>query len=266
MLFSVDDAWASVSSDGVVVNGGARRRDEDETRLDLQAINRCRGFMIDSQRTLFKCTIEDSIVLECSYIPYSDPRWALRFTELKKDIDALPQGLKTHIRALGIPAPTNILRILLARTILARPQILIFDGIIHTVQPTMRETILRQLCSRDEPWSVIFMSNDANLTWHVDRRLNPDWVKKHGGAHNLCSIISPERFATVHQPADRRPGLAERTSLEPRRSRPADHVCRVHARSRRSCPHLCRRHAILEHHHPRPRSGKRKSAAPTTQA
>ena len=76
----MDDARASVSSDGVVVNGGARRRDGDETRLDLQAINRCRGFMIDSPLTLFEGTI----------ILYSDVRWALRFSELEKDVDTLP--------------------------------------------------------------------------------------------------------------------------------------------------------------------------------
>ena len=66
-----------------------RRRDGDETRLDLQAINRCRGFMIDSQLTLFEGTIEDNIVLGRSCILYSDVRWALRFTELEDD-DALP--------------------------------------------------------------------------------------------------------------------------------------------------------------------------------
>ena len=77
-----------MSSDGVVVNGGARRRDGDETELDRQAISRCRGFMIDSQLTLFEGTIEDTIVLERSYIPYSDVRWTLRFTELEENVDA----------------------------------------------------------------------------------------------------------------------------------------------------------------------------------
>jgi ABC-type bacteriocin/lantibiotic exporter with double-glycine peptidase domain len=152
--------------------GVLRYNGVDLRHLDLQAINRCRGFMIDSQLTLFEGTIEDNIVLGRSYIPYSDVRWALRFTELEEDVDALPQGLKTHIRAPGkILAPTHIMRILLARAILARPQILIFDGIIHTMHPTMRETVLRRLCSKDEPWSVIFVSNDPNLTPHVDRRI-----------------------------------------------------------------------------------------------
>ncbi|MEK7237057.1 MAG: ATP-binding cassette domain-containing protein [Nitrospirota bacterium] len=152
--------------------GVLRYNGVDLRHLDLQAINRCRGFMIDSQLTLFEGTIEDNIVLGRSYIPYGDVRWALRFTELEEEVDALPQGLKTHIRAQGtILAPTHILRILLARAILARPQILIFDGIIHTMQPTMRETVLRRLCSKDEPWSVIFVSNDPNLTPHIDRRI-----------------------------------------------------------------------------------------------
>lgn len=152
--------------------GVVRYNGVDLRHLDLQAINRCRGFMIDSQLTLFEGTIEDNIVLGRSSIPYSEVRWALSFTELEETVDALPQGLKTHIRAPGIIlAPTHILRILLARAILARPQILIFDGIIHTMHPTMRETVLRRLCSKDEPWSVIFVSNDPNLTPHVDRRI-----------------------------------------------------------------------------------------------
>jgi ABC-type bacteriocin/lantibiotic exporter with double-glycine peptidase domain len=153
-------------------SGVLRYNGVDLRHLDLQAINRCRGFMIDSQLSLFEGTIEDNIVLGRSYIPYGDVRWALRFTELEEDVDALPQGLKTHIRAPGqILASTYIMRILLARAILARPQILIFDGILHNLQPTMRETVLRRLCSKDEPWSVIFVSNDPNLTPHVDRRI-----------------------------------------------------------------------------------------------
>ena len=73
-VFSVNDARASVNSDGVVVNGSVRRRDEDETRLSLQAINRCRELRIDSKRTIFEGTIEDNIVLGHSSTSYSTVR------------------------------------------------------------------------------------------------------------------------------------------------------------------------------------------------
>ncbi|MDP3090650.1 MAG: ATP-binding cassette domain-containing protein [Nitrospira sp.] len=153
-------------------HGVIRYNGVDLRHLDRTAVNRCRGFMLDSQLTLFEGTIEENIVLGRSYVPYSDVRWALRFTELEEEIDALPQGIKSHVRTPGkVLAPTHIMRILLARAILARPQILIFDGIIHNMHPTMRETILRRLCSKDEPWSVVFVSNDPNLTPHVDRRI-----------------------------------------------------------------------------------------------
>lgn len=153
-------------------HGVVRYNGVDLRHLDQLAINRCRGFILDSQLTLFEGTIEENITLGRPYVPYSDVRWALRFTELEEEIDALPQGIKTHARAPGrVLAPSQILRILLARAVLAKPQILIFDGIMHNLQPALRETILRRLCSKDEPWSVVFISNDPNLTPHVDRRI-----------------------------------------------------------------------------------------------
>lgn len=152
--------------------GVIRYNGVDLRHLNLDSVNRFRGFILDSQLSLFEGTLEENIVLGRDYVPYSDVRWALRFAELEEEVDALPQGLKTHVRSAGkIFAPTHIVRILVARAILGRPQLLIFEGILHNMHPAMRETILRRLCSKEEPWSVIFVSNDPNLTPHVDRRI-----------------------------------------------------------------------------------------------
>ncbi|MDC8449691.1 MAG: ABC transporter ATP-binding protein [Nitrospira sp.] len=138
--------------------------------LDLSVVNQCRGFMIDSHLSLIDGTIADNIVWCRSYISYEDVRWALWLTQLQDDVATLPQGINTNISAFGeIPAPTHVLRILLARAILGRPQLLVFDGMIHDMQPTLRDTILRRLCSKDQPWTVIFVSNDSALTSYVDR-------------------------------------------------------------------------------------------------
>ena len=36
------------------------------------------------------------------------------------------------------------------------------------------ELLLRRLCAKDEPWSVVFLSNDPTFVGHVDRRISLD--------------------------------------------------------------------------------------------
>jgi len=147
--------------------------DVDLRDLASGVVNQCRGFMVDAQLSLIDGTIADNIVWRRPYVSYEDVRWALSLTHLQDVIAALPLGLNSDISALGeTPAPTHILRILLARAILGRPKLLIFDGLIHDMQPTLRDTILRRLCSKEESWTVIFVSNDPNLIPYVDRRLS----------------------------------------------------------------------------------------------
>ncbi len=153
-------------------NGVIQYNGVDLRYIDPNAINRCRSVMIDSQLSLIKGTIEENIVMGRSYVTYDDLNWALRFTELEEDVEGLTRGVKSDISALGESlSPTHIVQILLARAILGRPQVLIFDGLIHSLEPSLRERVLRRLCSKDETWSVIFVSTDPNLTDHADRRI-----------------------------------------------------------------------------------------------
>ncbi|MEK6585976.1 MAG: ATP-binding cassette domain-containing protein [Nitrospirota bacterium] len=156
----------------VPTNGVVQYNGVDLRYIDGNAINQCRSVMIDSQLSLVKGTVEENIVMGRSYVTYDDLNWALRFTELEEDVEGLPRGVKSDISTLGESlSPTHIVQILLARAILGRPQVLIFDGLIHSFEPSLRERILRRLCSKDEAWSVIFVSTDPNLTDHADRRI-----------------------------------------------------------------------------------------------
>jgi len=151
---------------GVIRYNGVDLRD-----LDIDALNACRGLILDSQLTLFESTLEENLTVGRP-VHYDDIRWALRFVELEGDVDALPLGLRTPVRTGGRGFTTSqTLRLLVARAIAMRPQILILDGTLHSMPPAMRETILRRLCSKEEPWSVIFVSNDPSLGAHVDRRI-----------------------------------------------------------------------------------------------
>lgn len=151
---------------GVIRYNGVDLRD-----LDMDSLNACRGLILDSQLTLFESTLEENLTMGRA-VHYDDIRWALRFVELEEEVDAMPLGLRTPVTLGGKGFTTSqTLRLLVARAIVARPQILILDGTLHGMLPAMRETILRRLCSKEEPWSVLFVSNDPSLTAHVDRRV-----------------------------------------------------------------------------------------------
>lgn len=151
---------------GVIRYNGVDLRD-----LDMDALNACRGLILDSQLTLFEGTLEENLTMGRP-VHYDDIRWALRFVEMEEEVDAMPLGLRTPVKSGGKGFTTSqMLRLLVARAIVTRPQILILDGTLHNMQPTLRETILRRLCRKEEPWSVIFVSNDPSLSAHVDRRV-----------------------------------------------------------------------------------------------
>ncbi|MEK7294071.1 MAG: ATP-binding cassette domain-containing protein, partial [Nitrospirota bacterium] len=151
-------------------NGVIRYNGVDLRDLDMDSLNSCRGLILDSQLTLFESTLEENITMGRP-VHYNDIRWALRFVELEEDLDAMPLGLRTPVQSGGKGFTTSqILRLLVARAIVMRPQILILDGTLHSMLPAMRETILRRLCSKEEPWSVIFVSTDPSLVAHVARR------------------------------------------------------------------------------------------------
>jgi ABC-type bacteriocin/lantibiotic exporter with double-glycine peptidase domain len=153
-------------------SGVVRYNDVDLRDVSLSYINRCRGLMLDSQPILFEGTLEENISLRRPSVRFDDMGWALRFVELEEEVDALPHALETLVQANGANfTRSQILRILLARTIVTRPQLLIFDGSLHNIEPGLRMTLLRRLCSKEEPWSVVFVSNDPEMAPLVDRRI-----------------------------------------------------------------------------------------------
>lgn len=152
--------------------GVVRFNDVDLRDMTMDDINAARALVLDSHLTLFGGTLEENISLGRPSVRFEDLRWALRFAELDEDVDRLPQGLETPTLAGGkLFTKSQILRILVARAIVTRPQLLIFDGTLHNMAPDLRQILLRRLCSKEEAWSVIFVTNDPSIGEYVDRRV-----------------------------------------------------------------------------------------------
>ena len=152
--------------------GVIRYNDIDLRDVSLNYVNRCRGLMLDAHPTLFDGSLEENITLQRPSIQFEDLSWALRFVELEEEIDAMPQGLETLVHGNGANLTrSQVLRVLLARMIVTRPELLIFNGSLHNIEPALRLTLLRRLCSKEEPWSVVFVSNDPEVSQLVERRV-----------------------------------------------------------------------------------------------
>jgi putative ABC transport system ATP-binding protein len=152
--------------------GVVRYNDVNLVEVSLKSIDACRGLMLDSHPTLLEGTIEDNISLGRPSITYEDVQWAVQFVELDEEIDRMPAGLTTRVTGHGMQFTlSQIFRLLLARAIVTRPHVLIVEGTLHSMAPSLREVMVRRLCSKDEPWSVIFLSNDPAFASYVDRQI-----------------------------------------------------------------------------------------------
>jgi putative ABC transport system ATP-binding protein len=110
-------------------HGIVRYNDIDLRYLSMESLAACRGLVLDSRLSLFSGTLEENITMCRGGIRYGDIQWALQFTGLDEDVAGLPEGQQTRITAGGKIFPSSfILRLLVARAIVTRPRVLIFDG------------------------------------------------------------------------------------------------------------------------------------------
>lgn len=152
--------------------GVVRYNDVDLREVGMDYINGARGLVLDSQPTLFGGTLEENIALGRPLADFHAVRRAIRFVELEEEIDRLPLGLRTPVEGGGKQfTKSQILRLLVARAIATRPPLLIFDGTLHNIEPNLREVLLRRLCSKEEEWTVVFVTNDPSIGQFVDRRI-----------------------------------------------------------------------------------------------
>ena len=145
-------------------SGAIRYDDVDLRELDADTVNSCRGLVLSWRISLFEGTLKDNIIMGRDGIPSEDVLWALRLVELAEHVESLPHGLNTKIGFDGKEfTPSQKLKILVARAIVARPPLLILDGALREIRSEKRETILRRLCSTEQPWSVVILTTHPDI-------------------------------------------------------------------------------------------------------
>lgn len=111
--------------------------------------------------TLFEGTIRNNILFGNNAIDSDDLKWALDKVDLSPYIKTFPDGLETHIYpGGGVLSDSDVQKILLARSIVHKPNMLFLEEPTSMMDEATSEKITDFLFSDENKWTVVVASNN----------------------------------------------------------------------------------------------------------
>ncbi len=134
----------------------------DVRDLDLVSLRKAVALMSDANE-IFPGTITENVSLGRPDLSHSDVIWALDLVRFNNELSLFPDGLQTVLVSRG----RNLSRgqrqkLLLARAIVKRPQLLILDEAFTAIEERTKLDILDRIYSPDQSWTIIDISHDAD--------------------------------------------------------------------------------------------------------
>nr|WP_299338992.1 ATP-binding cassette domain-containing protein [Allomuricauda sp.] len=145
-------------------------------RLKSENLNHFRSKVGQSLKleTPFEGSLLDNITFNNSSIPKEDILWALEATGLDEVVKEMEDGLDTIIFPEGRQISYTVAkRIVLARSLVKRPKLLVLRDPLDQFDSAEAERIMDFLTHPERPWSLLVVSD------------NPNWVDKCGRVINL---------------------------------------------------------------------------------
>ncbi len=141
----------------------------DTRTADLHSLRQRIG-MVFPEDQLISATVRDNIILGRD-IPDSDLRWALELLRMDADINNMPKGLYTPITGSGEELPFGLRRrILFARMIVHRPDLLLIDEAFEGIEDGTKLAIVADLFNYPG-WTIINVSHDPEVIKRTDHVL-----------------------------------------------------------------------------------------------
>ena len=117
----------------------------------------------------FEGTIIDNLTFGNPTVPAEDIYWALEKTGLTQFVKEQPQGLRTMLYPEGRQIPSTVSKkIVLARSIVRKPKLLILKDPLDHFDPVESKKIMDFITAEDRPWALVVVSQ------------NKDWQKRCG--------------------------------------------------------------------------------------
>jgi ABC-type bacteriocin/lantibiotic exporter with double-glycine peptidase domain len=158
-----------------------------------------------SHEDIFDGNILENISMGKARVSYHDVMWALESVGLGNMVQSLPEGLMTDMVASGRAfSASTATKMIIARCVAERPQLLILNDIMHDLEKADRLQIIRFLISPENPWTLVMVSNDPLVLASCDRVI----FMEHGAViaeGTYTSMLENNRFRDCvreHDPRD----------------------------------------------------------------
>ncbi|MFQ3576336.1 MAG: ATP-binding cassette domain-containing protein [Cytophagales bacterium] len=150
--------------EGIITLDGLSLRD-----LDVNSIRDNVGVYF-SESDVFDGTIYENISMGIQRTTIDDVMKAIEAVGLSKEVNALKDGLNTHIPAYGKGfSATTIKKIALARAVAEKPRLLIINDFLQGFSKHDALKILNFLFDKANKWTMICISNDPMILSFCDK-------------------------------------------------------------------------------------------------
>lgn len=139
------------------------------SNLDLEHL---RSYIGDSlhEEKIFNGSIIENITLGRPNISIENVMNAARKIFLLEFIQELPDGFETILDPDGKNMPESIVtKIILARSIVCSSRLLLVSDYLNKLNPGERNTIMDYLINKDNPWTLVVMSNHSEIAAKCDQ-------------------------------------------------------------------------------------------------
>lgn len=122
-----------------------------------------------AEETIFEGTLLENITLGREFVKIEDVKWAIEKVFLSEYAKELPKGLDTPIEISGDKLSKSIIqRIIIARSIVNKPKLILLENQIDSIEETERNKIIDFLTDKANGWTLISISNNKYLQQKCD--------------------------------------------------------------------------------------------------
>jgi ABC-type bacteriocin/lantibiotic exporter with double-glycine peptidase domain len=157
------------------------------SNIDKESLRTVMGDCL-SQQELFNGSIIDNITMGRGEATFENVKWAVNNLGLDDFVRKQPQGFQTILNPEGKTLPqTTVLRLLLARSIVVKPKLLVMEYITDGLRSEEKAKIIDFLTDKSNNWTLVTASKNHYFAQKCDKivLVEEGRVLKTGTYHDL---------------------------------------------------------------------------------